>query len=112
MTPFAAFMEITMVCPVKEIQAIQNVLASVRVDNIKEDYKTKTMCRVYELFEILRDTIARAGSEKVGNLISECWKQVVIASAVTWRKILTCVISMLHYGHKLDAIVSEILYPG
>ena len=36
----------------------------------------------------------------------------LVASAVTWREVLTCVVSVLHYGHKLDAIVSEILYPG
>jgi len=47
----------------------------VRVDDIKKHHKTKTMCCVYQFFEILREAIARAGSEKVGDLISECWKQ-------------------------------------
>lgn len=111
MAAFATFMKVMVVRPIKEIQAIQNILASMRVDDIEKNYKSKSMRCVYQLFEILRDTIARAGSEKIGNLIPECWKQDLVASAVTWREVLTCVVSMLHYGHKLDAIVSEILYP-
>lgn len=83
-----------------------------RVDDIQKNYKTKPVRCVYQLFEVLGEAIARAGSEKIGNLISECWKQDVVASVVTWRKVLTCIVSMLHYGHKLDAIVSESLYPG
>ena len=83
-----------------------------RVDNIQKNYKTESMRCVYQLFEVLWDAIARAGSEKVGNLISECWKRGLVASVVTWKKVLTCIVSMLHYGHKLDAIVSESLYPG
>ena len=43
-----------------------------RVDNIQKNYKTESMRCVYQLFEVLGGAIARAGSEKVGNLISEC----------------------------------------
>ena len=111
MAAFATFMKVKVVRSIKGIQAIQNILASMRVDDIEKDYKTKSMRCIYQFFEILGDTIARAGSEKTGDLIPECWKQDLVASAVTWREVLTCVVSMLHYGHKLDTIVSEILYP-
>ena len=69
---FATFMKVKVVRPIKEIQAIQDILASMRVDDIEKNYKSKSMCCVYQLFEILGDTIARAGSKKTGNLISEC----------------------------------------
>jgi hypothetical protein len=69
---FATFMEVKVIRPIKEIQAIQDILASMRVHDIEKNYKPKSMCRVYKLFEILRETKARAGSEKVGNLIPEC----------------------------------------
>ena len=111
MAAFATFMKVMVVRSIEGIQAIQNILASMRVDDIEKDYKTKSMRCIYQLFEILGDTIARAGCEKTGDLIPECWKQDLVASAVTWREVLTCVVSMLHYGHKLDTIVSEILYP-
>ena len=74
MAAFATFMKVMVVRPIKEIQAIQNILASMRVDDIEKNYKPKSMRCVYQLFEILRDTIARAGSEKIGNLIPECWQ--------------------------------------
>jgi len=40
MAAFGTFMEVEMVGPVKEIQAVQDVLASVRVDNIEKNRKT------------------------------------------------------------------------
>jgi hypothetical protein len=72
MAALATFMKVKVVRPIKEIQAIQNILASMRVDDIEKNYKTKSMRCIYQLFEILGDTIARAGSEKTGNLIPEC----------------------------------------
>ena len=86
MAAFAAFMKVMVVRPIKGIQAIQNILASMRVDHIQKNYKTKSMRCIYQFLEILGDTIARAGSEKTGNLIPECWKQDLVASAVTWRE--------------------------
>jgi hypothetical protein len=110
MTTFTAFVKVQMVTAIKEIQAIENVFAGMGVDNIQKNYKTKSMGCVYQLFEFLRETIARAGSEKAGNLISKCWKQDEIASEIKW-KVLTGVVSVLHYCHKLDAVVSKSLYP-
>jgi hypothetical protein len=75
MTAFGTFVKVLVVTTVEEIQAIEDVFAGMGVDNIQKNYKAKTMGRVYQLFEIFRDTITRTGSEKVGNLISECWKQ-------------------------------------
>jgi hypothetical protein len=71
MTTFGTFVEVMVIGPVKEIQAIQDVFASMGVDDVKEDNQTESMRRVHELFEILWDTIARAGSKEVGNLVSE-----------------------------------------
>lgn len=85
MAALATFMKVKVVRSIKGIQAIQNILASMRVDDIEKNYKTKSMRCIYELFEILGDTKARAGSEKIGDLIPECWKQDLVASAVTWR---------------------------
>ena len=110
MTAFTTFVKVHMVTAVKEIQAIENVFAGMGVDNIQKNHKTKSMGCVNKLFEILRETITRAGSEKAGNLISKCWKQDEIASEIKC-KVLTGVVSMLHYCHKLDAVVSKSLYP-
>jgi hypothetical protein len=73
MTAFTTFVEVQVVTAVEEIQAIENVFAGMRVDNIQKDHKTKTMGCVYQLFEIFRDSITRTGSKKVGDLISERW---------------------------------------
>jgi hypothetical protein len=81
-TAFTTFVKVQVVATVKEVQAIENVFAGMGVDNIQKDHKTKTMGRVYQLFEFFRETIARTGSKKVGNLIPECWKQDRIASAI------------------------------
>ena len=47
MTAFGTFMKVEVVGPVKEIQAIQNIFASMRVDDIKQNYKTESMGCVY-----------------------------------------------------------------
>jgi len=75
MTAFSTFVKVLMVTTVEKIQAIENVFAGMGVDNIQKNYKTKAMGRVYQLFEIFRDAKTRTGSEKVGDLISERWKQ-------------------------------------
>ena len=111
MTAFTTFVKVQVVAAVEEIQAIEDIFAGMGVDNIQKNYKSKSMGCVYQLLEILRETIARAGSEKAGNLISKCWRQDEIASEIKWKKVLTSVVSMLHYCHKLDAVVSESLYP-
>jgi len=81
MTAFTTFVKVLVVTTVEEIQAIEDVFAGMGVDNIQKNYKAKTMGRVYQFFEIFRDAITRTGSEKVGNLISECWKQDRITSS-------------------------------
>ena len=111
MTAFSTFVKVLVVTTVEEIQAIENVFAGMGVDNIQKNYKAKTMGCVYQLFEIFRDPITGTCSEKAGNLISERWKQDRITSAMRWKTVLTGVVSMLHYCHKLDAVVSEIFYP-
>ena len=75
MTAFSTFVKVLMVTTVEKIQAIENVFAGMGVDNIQKNYKAKAMGRVYQLFEIFRDAKTRTGSEKVGDLISERWKQ-------------------------------------
>ena len=112
MTAFSTFVKVQVVTTIEEIQAIENVFAGMGVDHIQKDNKSKTMGCVYQLFEVFRGAITGTGSEKVGNLISERWKQDQITSGIKQRKVLTGVVSMLHYRHKLDAVVSEILYPG
>ena len=72
MTTFCTFVEIEVVAPVKEIQAVQDVLASVRVYDIKKNRKTQSVGSVYQLFEILWSAIAGACGEKAGNLITKC----------------------------------------
>ena len=82
-------MKVQVVTTIEEIQAIENVFAGMGVDNIQKNNKAKTMGCVYQLFEIFGDAITRTGSEKVGNLISECWKQDRVTSAIEWRKVGT-----------------------
>jgi len=82
MAAFTTFVEVKVIGAVKDIQAIQNVFAGMRMNDIEQNHKSKSVCCVYQLFEFFRKTIARAGSEKVGNLVPECWKQDRIASAI------------------------------
>jgi hypothetical protein len=82
MTTFTAFVKVQVVTTVEEIQAIENIFAGMGVDNIQKNYKAKTMGCVYQFFEIFREAVTRTGSEKVGNLISERWKEDRVTSAI------------------------------
>jgi len=71
MAAFTTFVEVKVIGAVKDIQAIQNVFAGMRMNDIEQNHKSKSMCCVYQLFEIFRDAKARTGSEKIGDLISK-----------------------------------------
>lgn len=73
MSALATLMEIEVVSPVKFIETIEHVLASMRVDNVKEDGQTHAMCGVDKFFEVLWGTISRTCSKETGDLIPEGW---------------------------------------
>lgn len=91
-SPFAACMEVLMVCPVKLVDAIQDVLGRVAVNHIKQNSKSHAMSSVNKLLKILRGAIAAACGKEVVDLVAKAG-----------------IVSMLHNGHKLDDVVSKLL---
>lgn len=57
-TPSSTFMEVEMIGAVKLVYAIRDVLASMRVDNVKEDGQAELMSPVDERFELFGRSIA------------------------------------------------------
>src|ERR1700734_527615 len=49
---FATFVEIQMICAVKLVQAIENILRCMAVNDIEKHHNTKTMGCVNELFQV------------------------------------------------------------
>lgn len=57
-TPSSTFMEVEMIGAVKLVYAVRDVLASMRVDNVKEDGQAELMSPVDERFELFGRSIA------------------------------------------------------
>ena len=68
---FASLMEVEVVSPVKFVQTIKNVLAGVRVDDIKENCDTQAVGSVNQLFQVFWRTVAGARRKEACYLISE-----------------------------------------
>jgi len=72
MTTFSPFVEIEVIGTIELIQTVEHIFAGMRVYNIQENSKTKTMSGVDKLLEVVWCSITRAGSKEVGYLISKC----------------------------------------
>lgn len=91
---FGTFMEIEMVAAIKHVQAVEHVFRSVTVDHVEQNGNSHTMSRINELFQIVGSPVATASSEETVDLIAEA-----------------CIVCMLHDGHQLDDIVTQVLDP-
>lgn len=87
--------EVLVISAIKLVEAIEHVLGGVTVDHIEEHNNTHAVCRVDELLQVFRWSVAAAGCEKVVDLIAK-----------------TGVVCMLHYSHQLDHVVPKLMDPG
>ena len=90
MPTFRSLVEILMVRPIKMIQPIKDVLGGMAMDDIQQDCDAHAMRCVYELFEIIRETVATRRGKEAIDLVSEA-----------------SVVCMFHDCHQLDDIVSQ-----
>jgi hypothetical protein len=70
-TTSCTFMEVKMIGAVKLVDAVGDVLAGVRVDNVKENGQAELVSPVDERFELFGRSIAGRCGEEVCNLVSE-----------------------------------------
>lgn len=71
MTTLATFMEIKVIGTIELINAIQDVLARMRVYDVKEDSDTQSVSRVNEFLQVFRRTITRASGKEACHLITK-----------------------------------------
>ncbi len=86
-----AFVEVKVVGTVEHVETVKDVFACVRVDNVQQYCDAQRVGDVDKLLEVFRVPVSTAGSEEVGDLITE-----------------RCVVSVFLNGHKLDGVVAEL----
>jgi DNA mismatch repair ATPase MutS len=64
-------MEVKMIRAIEEVQTIQDILASMGMDDVEKNSKAHTVRSVDELFQIVRRAVTRRRSEEVCDLIAE-----------------------------------------
>jgi hypothetical protein len=69
--PFRSAMEVEMICSVVHIETVQDVLAGVRMDDIKQNDYAHAMGCIDELFQFFGGAVSRARGEEAGDLISK-----------------------------------------
>ncbi|KAI3492991.1 hypothetical protein L1887_42366 [Cichorium endivia] len=87
-----ALVEVEVVGAVKHVEAVEHILARVRVDNVEEYGDTHGMRNVDELLEVLGVAVPAAGGKEVGDLVAK-----------------RGVVGVLLDGHELDGVVAELL---
>lgn len=92
MASLLALVEIEVICAVKLVETVLDILAGVRVDNVQEHLDAHSVGSVNELHQVLWRTITTRHGEKVGDLVSK-----------------GRIVGVLLDGHELDGIVSELL---
>src|SRR6266566_2909823 len=80
--------KVLMIRSVEFVEAIQDVLGRVAVDDIQKHNEAHAMSGVNKLFQVFRWPISAARGEEVVDLIAEA-----------------CVVGMFHDSHELDHIV-------
>ena len=91
-TAFGALVEVEVVGVVEHVQPVRHILRRVRVNHVQQDCDTHAVCSVNQLLEFVRSAIATAGGEEAVDLVAE-----------------RSVVGVLHDGHELDDVVSEVL---
>lgn len=74
MAAFYAFVEVKVVGAVKLVDAVEDVLAGMRVHDVEEDCEAHSVRRVDEFFELLWGAIAGACSKETRNLVPKCYE--------------------------------------
>ena len=90
-----ATMEVLVIGTVKLIQAIKDVLGGVTVDDVEQHNNAQGVGSIHQLLEILGRAVSAAGSEEAVHLITE-----------------TGIVGVLHDGHELNGVVSQVLDAG
>lgn len=83
---FWTVVEVLMITAIELIQSVQNVLRSVGVYDIQKNGEAHSMRCIYELFEVLGGSIARARSKEACHLIAECYALKVSKEMCTGKK--------------------------
>lgn len=89
---FGTRVEVLVVCAIKLVQAVQDVLGSVTVNNIEKNNESQAVSRVDQLLQVLRRAISAAGGEEVVDLVAEAG-----------------IVGVFHDGHELDGVVTQAL---
>ena len=74
---FRTAMEVEVVCTIKRIKAVKNVLASVRMNNIEQNNYPQAVSCVNEFFQFFGGAVARTCGKETGNLVSKGWKAII-----------------------------------
>lgn len=88
----AATVEVLVIGTVKLVQAVQDVLGGVTVDDIEQHGNAHGVGRVHQLLEVLGRAVSAAGGKEAVHLVTE-----------------TGIVGVLHDGHELDGVVSQAL---
>lgn len=80
-----------MICPVKPIDSVVNVVGGMRVDYVNDDEQTHAMGLVNQILEVVRGALARARGKVARHMVAE--RSIV-------RVLLDC--------HELNAVVATL----
>lgn len=94
MPTLCTLVEVEMIASVKHVKTVKNVLRCMAVHDIQQDCDTHAMGSIDQFLQLIWKPIATASSKEAVDLIAE-----------------TGVVCMFHYGHQLDDIVTQVLYP-
>ena len=89
-TTLSTLVEVEVVATVKLVQPVQNVLASVRVNDIEQDGDAHSVRGVDQLLQLLGGSISAGSREERSDLVAE-----------------RCIVCVLLDRHQLDDVVSE-----
>lgn len=92
---FGTFMEVEVVAAIEHVQPIQHILGRVAVDDVEQDGDAHAVRGVNQLLQVVWESVAAAGREEAVDLVAKA-----------------CIVGMLHDGHQLDDVVSQVLNPG
>jgi len=87
--------KVEMVAAIKHVQAVQYIFGCMAVDNIEQDSNTHPMSSIDQFFQVVWGPVATAGRKEAVDLIAKA-----------------CIVCVLHNGHQLNHVVSQVLNPG
>lgn len=86
-----AFVEVEVIAVVKHVKTVKDVLAGMRVHHVQQYGNTHAVCGVNQLLEVIWVAVAGRGCKEGVDLVAK-----------------GCVVCVLHDGHELDCVVSQI----